>query len=74
MELGRHQVVATLPKVATLVSEGQGSLTGQTRAEVLAEFIEHGTKASSTGKTTEAAHRVVALFDGTVVLLQAVID
>ncbi len=45
--VGSHQVVETLPKVATLVSEGQGFLTGRPRAEVLAEFIEHSTKADS---------------------------
>ena len=72
--VGSHQVVETLPKVATLVREREGLLTGKTRAEVLAEFIEHAAKASSTGKTTEAAHRVVALFDRTVVLLQAVVQ
>jgi hypothetical protein len=49
-------------------------LAGRARAEVLAEFIERGTEPGGTGERTEAAQRIVALFDRTMVLLQPIVE
>jgi hypothetical protein len=40
----------------------------------MANFIKGRTKAGSTGKTAEAAHRIVALFDVTMILLDTVVQ
>ncbi len=64
-----EQRMAALPELLTLVGHWEWFLAGETSAEVLTEFIECGTEASGSGETAEAPHRVIALFDSSVVLL-----
>jgi hypothetical protein len=49
-------------------------MVDQTNPEVLTKFIKGCQKASGTGETTEATHRIVTLFDGSMVLLNPVIQ
>ena len=55
---------------------GECGIGGRCRGEakILAEFIESRTKASSTSKTTESTHGVVALRDGTIILLDPIVE
>jgi hypothetical protein len=69
-----EQVGEALPEQTALVKQWEGFLIDRTGAKVLAEFIERGTEASGTGERAEAAHRVVALFDRAVVLLEPIIE
>jgi hypothetical protein len=62
-----RQVSEALPELATLLRQGQWFLADGASAEVLAEFLKDRTKASGDGETAEAAHRVIALFDGAVI-------
>ncbi len=49
-------------------------MAGSARAEVLAEFIKGSTEANGTGERTKAAHRVVALFDRSIVLFEPIVQ
>jgi hypothetical protein len=64
----------TLQELVALCWQWKRWLAGRVRAEVLTKFIEGGTKAGSTGESPEATHRVVALFDGAMVLLKAIVQ
>ena len=46
---GGDQIVEALPEVAALIGGWERFLADGRRAKVLAEFIEHGTKASDPG-------------------------
>ena len=44
------------------------------RTKIVANFIKSGTKAGGTGEPAEATHRIVALFNIAMVLLNAVVQ
>jgi hypothetical protein len=49
-------------------------LHGGTGPKVVAHFIERTTKACGRGHASEPTHRIIALFDATMILLESVIE
>jgi hypothetical protein len=69
--LQRFQLVA---EHLALVGKGNLLLPGGTEPKELAHFIEGAAEACCRGYVAEPAHRIVALFDATMVLLQPIVE
>jgi hypothetical protein len=71
-----HGVEGIQPLTEHLASlrEGNLLLDGGAVSEELAHLIERSAKAGRRGHASEPAHRIVALFDPPVILLQSIVD
>jgi hypothetical protein len=73
----QHHGLQSVQLVAEhLVLAGKGTLLlhGGMDPKELAHFIKSATKACCRGRTSEPTHRVIALLDATVVLLQSIVE
>ena len=68
------QSVQLVAEHLALLGKGNPLLHRRPDPKELAHFIEGPTEACCRGQTSEPAHRVVALFDATMILLQSVVE